>query len=60
MLALRALVFLVAAAVAGCLLLHLCQPQRGYLRLAGRILRFALVAVVATLALYVVERLVLI
>jgi hypothetical protein len=59
MLILRIIGFLTLLSIGGCFTMYLFRRDRRYLRLAGQIFRFALVVIAAAMALYLLERLIL-
>jgi hypothetical protein len=59
MLILRIIGFLTLLSIGGCFTIYLFRRDRRYLRLAGQIFRFALVVIAAAMALYLLERLIL-
>jgi hypothetical protein len=60
MLIVRIAVFFVIAAIGGCFLFYLVKGDRRYLRLAGQIFRFSVILLVIVMALYMLERLILV
>jgi len=52
--------FLAVASIAGCFLMFVLRHDRRYLRLASQILRFGVILLAIVMALYVLERLVLV
>lgn len=60
MVILRLVGFLVVASIAGCFLMFVLRQDRRYLRLASQILRFGVILLAIVMALYVLERLVLV
>ncbi len=60
MVILRLVGFLAVASIAGCFLMFVLRHDRRYLRLASQILRFGVILLAIVMALYVLERLVLV
>lgn len=60
MLIVRIVVFLVALAIGGSFLFYLLTRDRRYLRLAGQVFRFSVILLAIIMALFVLERLILV
>lgn len=60
MLIVRIVVFLVALAIGGAFLFYVLTRDRRYLRLAWQIFRFSVVLLAVVMALFVLERLILV
>ncbi|MBK8019702.1 MAG: hypothetical protein IPK20_25445 [Betaproteobacteria bacterium] len=60
MLVIRIVGFLVLLAIGGSFLLFVLKRDRRYLRLAGQILRYAVILLAIVMAFYVLERVILV